>query len=61
MRDTKIAQHARYFASDLIVPIMKRTGFRFQKSSRGHWINIFVERVYANLKADGFKPDRLVW
>lgn len=61
MKDTKIAQRARYLVSDIIVPAMKTTGFRFQKSSRGHWINNFVERVYANMKADGFKPQKLIW
>jgi hypothetical protein len=43
----------------IAAPFMRLTGFRFMKSSRGHWINKLICRVSANLLADGIRPDRM--
>ena len=62
MRNTKIAQYARYLAADIAVPFMRLTGFRFSKASRdSRLINSVIERVYANLKADHIEVQKLIW
>lgn len=44
----------------LAAPIMRATGFRFHKKSRGNrLLNAIVCRVSANLIADGITPGRL--
>jgi hypothetical protein len=57
--DTRAAYELQRAVAHLAAPAMRATGFRFQKSSRGHWINLVVDRVAANLLADGIKPDRM--
>jgi hypothetical protein len=58
IRETRIAQHARYLAADICIPLMRLTGFRFSKAWRG---NPVIEHVYANVKADGFKVQKLIF
>jgi hypothetical protein len=55
----RIAYEFQRAVAHIAAPIMRLTGFRFQKSSRGHWINKIICRVSANLLADGIKPGRM--
>lgn len=48
-----IAYWLQTMAAYLIAPVMRATGFRFAKSSRG---NAWVNHVAANMLAEGFRP-----
>lgn len=57
----RIAYEFQRAVAHLAAPVMRLTGFRFSKASRGHWINKFICRVSANLLADGIKPGRMIF
>jgi hypothetical protein len=46
----------------IAAPVMRITGLRFSKSSRdSRIINSMIDRVAANLLADGIKPGRMIF
>ncbi len=59
--DTRIAYELQRAAAHIVAPVMKLTGLRFSKASRGTWVCVLIDRVAANLLADGIKPDRMIF
>ncbi|MDC6127797.1 hypothetical protein PPH41_07380 [Burkholderia gladioli] len=46
----------------IAAPIMRAVGFRFSKASRDNrLINALIDRVAANLLADGIEPGKVIF
>ena len=56
----RIAYEAQRAAAHLAAPFMRLMGFRFSKASRNNkLVCALIDRVAANLLADGIKPGRM--
>ena len=60
MNRDRFAYEAQRAVAHVVAPVMRMTGFRFSKASRNNkLVCMLIDRVAANLLADGVKPGRM--